>query len=254
MTRKLSIAMLILLTLCASANAGLVSFSNISQSGQGPGDPPAPFGPPSISGNSLSFQSPAAFSATSVNGDFDIEDSFTDGLLTFSVEADDDTWITGVSISERGARNLFELDPNSGTATTRVQVIALAEITITELDHGNTPLTPLAATPIPIGFNLTWDLINNGGVAIWTASDPQDIETILINRGVTFDLGATAFDFIMNNQLFAISEEGTFAFIDKKRIDIDVETEMIPEPTTVLLAIFGLLGATFGRGIKLEQF
>ncbi len=254
MTRKLSLALTILLMLCPSANAGLVSFTNIFQSGQGPGDPPAPYGPPSISDNSLSFASPAAFSATSVNGVFDVENSFTDGLLTFSVEADDDTWITGMSISERGARNLFELVLSSGTATTRVQVISLAEITVTELDHGNTPLTALAMVPIPIGFNITWDLINNPGVAIWTGLDAQDIETILINRGVVFDLGATAFDFIMNNQLFAISEVDTFAFIDKKRIDIDVETEMIPEPTTALLAIFVLLGTSLGRGIKLEQF
>ena len=34
----------------------------------------------------------------------------------------------------------------------------------------------------------------------------------------------------MNNQLLAISEDGTFAFIDKKRIDFEADTEMVPEP------------------------
>ena len=251
MTRHLSMALIIVLILCPGAHAGLVSFFDISQSGQGPGDPPNPYGPPSVSGNTLSFLSPAGFSATSVNGIFDIEDSFTDGLLTFSVEADPDTWITGVSISERGARNLFELILEAGSESTRVQVIALAEILVTELDHGNTPLTAPAADAIPIGFNLTWDLEGDPGVAIWNGFDAQDIEDILINdRGVEFELGVTAFDFLMNNQLFAISEEGTFAFIDKKRIDIDVETDMVPEPTTALLALFGLLGTCLGRGLE----
>jgi hypothetical protein len=251
MTRHLSIAIIVLLILCPSANAGLVGFHNISQSGQGPGDPPAPYGPPTISGNTLSFASPAAFAATSANGVFDIEDSFTDGLLTFDVEADPDTWITGLKLTERGGRNLFELILGSGTNSTRVNVIALASVVITELDHGNTPLTAAAAAPIPVGFNLTWDLINNPGADLWTGMDPVDIEDILIDREVDFERGATAFDFIMNNQLFAISEEGTFAFIDKKRIDIDVDTEMCPEPTTALLVLCGLLGSILGRCAKL---
>lgn len=251
MIRYFYLALAAMLTLCLTANAGLVSFSDISQSGQGPGDPPAPYGPPSIIGNMLSFKSPTGFSATSVNGVFDIKDSFTDGLLTFSVDADPQTWITGVSLTERGARNLFELILGAGTASTRVQVIALAEIMVTELDHGNTPLTALASSPIPIGFNITWDLINDPGAVIWSASDSESIETVLTNRGVSFEYGATAFDFIMNNQLFAISEEGTFAFIDKKRIDIKVDTEMVPEPTTVFLAFIGLVGVCLGRDAEL---
>jgi len=253
MTRQLSVALILLLFLCPMANAGLVSFSNISQSGQGPGDPLFPYGPHTILGNTLVFDSPAGFAATSANGIFDIEDSFTDGLLSFSVDADPDTWITGLKITERGARTLFELIVGSGSANTRVQVIALADITITELDHGNTPLTPAAAAPISIGFDLTWDLINDPGAVLWTGMDARDIEQILINRGVEFEQGATALNFIMNNQLFAISEEGTFAFIDKKRIEIEVRTEMIPEPTTAVLAMFGLLGVSFGRGLESER-
>jgi hypothetical protein len=252
MTRHLSIAIIVLLILCPSANAGLVSFHNISQSGQGPGDPPAPYGPPTISGNTLSFASPVAFAATSANGVFDIEDSFTDGLVTFDVDADPGTWITGLKLSERGGRNLFELILDSGTGSTRVNVIAIASIVITELDHGNTPLTPAAEAPILVGFDLTWNLINDPGAVLWTGMDAVDIEAILLNRKVDFEHGATALDFIMDNQLFAISEEGTFAFIDKKRIDIDLETEMLPEPATALLVLLGLLGTSLGRGIERE--
>ena len=102
MTRHLSLALIFMLAVCPAIQAGLVSFDDIFQSGQGPGDPPAPYGPPTIVGNTLSFEGPAAFSATSVNGVFDIEDSFTDGLLTFSVNADPDTWITGIVLSETG--------------------------------------------------------------------------------------------------------------------------------------------------------
>ena len=131
-----------------------------------------------------------------------------------------------------------------------MQVIALADVVVTELDHGATALTPLATAPIPIGFNLTWDLLANPGAALWTGIDAKDIENILTNRGVIFDHGVTGLNFIMNNQLFAISEEGTFAFIDKKRIEIDVETEMIPEPTTALLALLGVLGTCMVRASR----
>ena len=228
-------------------HAGIVTYSSISQSGQGPGDPSDPYGSPTISGNLLSFLAPGAFSATSANGVFDIADSFTDGFISFSVEAEDNTWITGFSLREQGSRNLFELVAGSGTIATTVRVIALGSISVTELDHGSTPLTAAAATPFGIGFDVTWDLINDPTPALWDAFDEVDIEQILTNRGVVFDYGATAFDFFMNNQLLAISEDGTFAFIDKKRIDFDTDTEMIPEPATLVLAIGGILGIACSR-------
>ena len=248
-TLTLGIAALSTALLLTSSNveAGLVEFINISQSGQGPGDPPNPYGIPTILGDSLEFRGPAAFAATSFDGNFDIQDSFTDGFVSFSVEADDDTWITGFSLRERGGRTLLEL-PFPGTDTTRVRVIALGSISVTELDHGNTALTPDAALPIGIGFDVTWDLINNPGASLWSAFDAKNIENILTQRGVTFDHGATALDFFMNNQLLAISEEGTFAFIDKKRIDFDVSTEMlIPEPATIVLALMGIIGVFDSR-------
>ena len=43
-----------------------------------------------------------------------------------------------------------------GTAATTVRVVALGSISVTELDHGNTPLTAAAATPFGIGFDVTW--------------------------------------------------------------------------------------------------
>ncbi|MCG8449000.1 MAG: PEP-CTERM sorting domain-containing protein [Pirellulales bacterium] len=232
-----------------SAQAGIVTFLNFSQSGQGPGDPPNPYGAPTFGVNSLSFLGPGAFSATAVDGVFDIQNSFTDGFISFSLEADNETWITGMSIQESGSRNFFELIVGSGVGTvnTRVRVIAIGSISVTELDHGNTPLTPTAAMPMGIGFDVTWDLINHPGVALWNESNVRSIEDELITRGVNFQLGATAIDFFMNNQLLAISEEGTFAFIDKKVINFGIQTEMIPEPGTLLLAMAGVMGLAAGR-------
>jgi len=248
LTIQLTIAALCLLQAWTetSVEAGLVSFSNISQSGQGPGDPANPYGAPVILGNSLTFPGPSAFSATSANGLFDIEDGFTDGFLSFSVEADPDTWITGLSLEESGLRSLLELQ-NPGTATTRVRVIAVGSISVIELDHGNSPLTGLAAQPMGIGFDLTWDLANHMEVVLWNGVDAADIAATLTERGVAFEHGATAIDFFMNNQLLAISEDGTFAFIDKKFIDFDVDTEMVPEPGTIILGIAGMLAVAVIR-------
>ncbi|MCH2115413.1 MAG: hypothetical protein MK171_10965 [Pirellulales bacterium] len=230
------------------AQAGFVSFNGMTQSGQGPSDPPTPFGAPTIAGNSLIFVGPSAFAATSANGDFDIMDSFTDGRISFSVEADDDTWITGMRFKDVGLRNLLEILPGSGTAATRVRVIALGSISVTELDHGNTPLTAAAAQPMDIGFDLSWNFDTNPEVALWTGMDERDIEDELNARGVAFDNGATAFDFFMNNQLLAISEQDTFAFIDKKRVDFEVYTDMIvPEPGTLLFGWMAAFAVATGR-------
>ena len=216
------------LCLCflSTTDANLVTFSNISQSGQGPGDSNRPYGQPTINGNSLKFTGPNAFSATSGFGDANMVDSFTDGFLSFSVTADDDTWITGFSMKESGLKNLLDLG-GVGTNSTLVKVIAAGQIRVTELDHGNTNLTAAAAMPIDIGFDETFDLIAHPGASFWNGSDVENLDG--------FTHRVTAFDFLLDNQLIAFSESGTLAFIDKKRIEFDVTTQMVPEATSFLL-------------------
>ena len=226
----------------SSAQASHITFSNIAQSGQGPGDPFAPYGSPTIDGNALKFSSPNSFSASSANGVMDLYNSFTDGFLSFSAKADSNSFISGFSLNETGARTLADF-PLPGTDQTSVRVIALGRVIVTELDHGATPLIGPPANPIynvDIGFNLNWNKSDNPGTSFWDGFVFKNISESLRNNGAVFTQGATAFDFILDNQLYAFSEAGTAAFIDKKRIEFVVTT--VPEPGTLLMSVVAMTG------------
>ena len=218
--------------LLSTADAGLVTFSDITQSGQTPGDPSDPFGEPSVAGNTLTFSGPDTFSAASVGGSFNFN-NFTDGFLSFTVSAADDlTWITDFSLFETGDSLLVD-NGGLGTIMTNTQVNAVGGIVITELDHGATAVNAIAGQTIEIGFGFTFNLGDPNG--LWEGLDSVDFAAILLDRGISFEYGVTEFDFFIDNQLLAFSETGTLSFIDKKRVVFEASTAMVPEPSTVLL-------------------
>lgn len=234
--------------------AGYVTFDDISQSGEGPGDPAEPYGDPDIIGNTLRFDGPNFFSASSVDGEFDLEAFFTDGRLSFDVTADSGSWITEFSLYEEGRRTFFDVG-SPGTDFTSVFVAASGTIEITAIDGFD--LDPEDYIDIDLGFQDEWDMVNDPGVLVpWDGTASVDFETELegvgLYKGVDYEYGVTRFEYFMNNQLIARSEEGTFAFIDKKLIEIDIDADMlpdpiIPEPGTLALALIGVCGVAGNR-------
>lgn len=220
------------------AQAGSVTFSQITQSTQTPGDPPNLYGPANTSTpNELLFEQPNGFAATAVGaGGADI----TDGLLTFLVTADPATWVTSIDWDEEGTWSLIESVPGFATVATNVRNRLQGFITITQINN-----LPVAIAPIAVsGAALNFDAINNV---------PPDSD--FWGNGFNFDFtpygNVTQFRVAMNNRLLAFSEgsaNGTsIAFIDKKLIDITVTTEMVPEPASLALVGLAVVGLALRR-------
>jgi hypothetical protein len=225
--------------LCASSvEAGLVSFSDIIQTPQTPGDVADLYGDPDTSvPNTLNFPHPNSFAATAFGaGGVDA----TDGLLTFSVTADPGTWATGISLTETGSWSLIPLPTLNA-----VGVRGLGWVDITEVD-GNPVVPP---TRMPFSFSEDYGAADTPpDTALWTSGFVMDFAAVIGN--------VTGFDVTMDNRLFALSEGG-FSFIDKKQITFTVPTVMgnvIPEPSSILLAMMGLMGfVTCGSRRRLKR-
>jgi len=223
--RCVALAALASLVLCVSStHAGIVVFNDIVQSTQTPDDPDDLYGVPDTSvPNKLNFR-PQSFAATAIGaGGVDV----TDGFLTFSVRVDDPnlTWATGITLMEGGSWSLIPSPPTQNVAGVRGN----GSIRITEVDGD-----PVAEPVFPIVFEENFDASDTPpDSANWTSGFSQGFGDV--NGRVT------AFDVLFNNRLFALSEAG-FAFIDKKDISFMVQTEMIPEPTTAVLAFMAFAG------------
>jgi hypothetical protein len=234
-------SLLAIVGVCLNASdvqAGSVTFSQIVQSTQTPGDPPNMYGPANTSTpNELLFPSPNGFAATAIGaGGADI----TDGLVNFLVDADPGTWVTSIDWNEEGTWSLIESVPGFATVATNVRNRLQGFITITEVND-----LPVAIAPIAVGGPpLNFDAINNV---------PPDSD--FWSNGFNFDFtpygNVTQFRVSMNNRLLAFSQGSqdatTIAFIDKKLIDITVTTEMVPEPASLALVGLAVVGLAIRR-------
>jgi hypothetical protein len=195
------------------------TFLNVTESS---GTDPVPlYGPPTPFTTGLDFD-PANFVATSAGGGADV----TDGQVSFTVMAPQ---INSVSLTEAGDYTLV------GFGTTATSVFAGASIrgTVTQINGVN--VAPILLTPsnASVGFNL----VANPGVL-----QPWSLGTTL---NVAGQLGpgqiATKVEIVIDNQMVAISQPTSVAFIAKKEFIIRTDTE-IPEPSTIALAGLALCG------------
>jgi len=229
-THSLAVAALVSVVFYTpSAQAGLVSFDDIVQSTQTPGDPDDLYGVPDTSvPNMLLFPHPASFAATATGaGGVDV----TDGFLSFTVNAAPGSWATGIALLESGSWSLIPT-----LAGNSVGVRGSGSIIITEID-GNAVAGPV----MPISYSDTFD----------QGDTPPDSDNWVggFTQGFANVTGkVTAFKVKLDNRLYALSEAG-FSFIDKKSIAFAVRTEMVPEPATALLGLmaFAGLGLIAGR-------
>ena len=207
-----------------------VNYDNVREDAQGL------FGAPTISGDSLSF-TPLEFLAQSQDGGI----SFTDGTLAFNVESINGDGIQTLTLEESGAYALL----GDGTATTRVEVGVVFSVNVLEVDGVAFGGSADGSSQIAQGFSIfNADLVTSPGLAqAWQSEAVLDIADLALTElGVTGQI--TRASVVLDNQLLAISEDGSFSFVDKKTVDGVVVT--VPEPASIaLLALGGV--AVLGR-------
>jgi hypothetical protein len=179
------------------------------------------YGPPTPFATGLDFD-PAGFVASAVNGSADI----TDGQLNFTVMGPS---INSVGVFEAGDYSLAGV----GTSATQVFAGAIVRATVTQIN--GLPVAPINLAPAnaSVGFNL----VANPGVV-----QPWSLGTVLNIAGqLAPNQHATKVDISINNQLLALSQPGSLAFIAKKEFIVSTGTN-IPEPATAGLAGLALCG------------
>jgi hypothetical protein len=195
-----------------------ITFDDVRESS---GTDPVPlYGPPALISIGLDFD-PSAFVATANGGTQDI----TDGQLNLTLTAGAGVSITSLNLFESGDYTL------AGAGTSATQAIAgnILRINVTQIN--GVDVTPIAL--LPSSASVTFDLAANPGVV-----QPWSLGTgINIAGQLGPDQQATQVEVVIDNQLLALSESGSVAFISKKDFNFQVGT--VPEPSTVLL----LLGA-----------
>lgn len=209
------------------------------------GDAQPLFGAPTISGDALDFN-PIGFSAsaTGANG---VDQ--TDGQLFFMIEAKDGNGIQTLELSEAGDVSLTGF----GTAATFAAVTTLITVDILETDQGPVNVnsqTTMSFSPSDGDFDQATD--GGGGPLFssnWSGGALIEFGAILAANGHAGEI-ATKVNINLDNVLSALSEDGTVATIAKKDVDtsgLTIEVNIIPEPTTAVLAVGGLLAIAASR-------
>jgi hypothetical protein len=193
-------------------------FLNVTESS---GTDPVPmYGPPTAFETGLDFD-PSSFVALSAGGGADL----TDGQLSFTVMS---PGLTSISLFEAGDYSLLGL----GTPLTSVNAAASLRATVTQINGVNVAPILIGPTNAAVGFNL---VANPGSLQPWSLG-------VALNVAGALPAGqnATKVEIVIDNQMAAISEPTSVAFIAKK--EFMIRTEIIPEPATLALGALALCG------------
>jgi hypothetical protein len=223
-----------------------ITFQNVTESTQTPGDPSPLFGAPSLAvigtnGARLSFL-PAGFSSTQNGAGIDV----TDGQLQFTmVAANGLSQINSISISESGAYSL--IGGPAATANTFARARMLGFVTIKEIAGVPVPdiMIPFQSNP----FLVTGPISNVANDGTWSLNHTVNLASLYPN--------VTRATFSMDNQLITGAEASSYAFIDKKTFTINTDgTFVIPEPSTIVGSVIFLgalmVGFRYRRQIRQE--
>ena len=213
---------------------GVTMYLQVTESSATDPIPPGRFGPPDLNGNVLDFD-PSEFVAVASGGDLDI----TDVQLNFTLMTVPQSGITSMVISETGDFTLI----GGGTALTQVAAGLSVQVDILAVD-GISLVIPLS---VFVSTSFAADLASDGPVQVapWGNSLLVDFEAALNNAGISFDLGVSKAEVVIDDQLIAISEAASIAFIAKKDFRIGPEFVTVPEPTSLAMMMFTIAGYGF---------
>jgi hypothetical protein len=190
------------------------------------------YGPPTPFSVGLDFD-PAAFLANAAAGSIDL----TDGQLNFTVLSSPAFAIQQIILLEGGDYSLT----GGGTAATQVLAGASIRATVTQINGVDVAPINLTSVNGSVGFNL---LANPGVLQPWSLGLGLDVAAQLGPNQ-----NATRVEIVIDNQLVALSELRSAAFIAKKDFRICVnECGEVPEPSGLgLLPLAGALALVAAR-------
>ncbi|QDS96974.1 PEP-CTERM sorting domain-containing protein [Adhaeretor mobilis] len=212
------------------------------------GKPDGLFGAPTVAGDSLDFD-PIGFSASSTGGG---PSDILDVQLKFMIQAKDGNVIESIFLSEAGDTTL---DNGFSSDDALSRVTANVFIDILEVDGvgvgGISVMGDMEFTPSDGDYQLSVD--NPGGSSYnsgWSGKFFREFGPILADNGLTGKV--TKISVALDNTLTATSASGSTAFIAKKDSDGVVITtnpdkNEVPEPTSLVLALGGLLALAGAR-------
>ena len=201
-----------------------IDFLDVNETTASAGDPDGLFGAPVLLGDQLLFF-PNTFSASATGGGSDI----TSALLQATLTSKNDTFIEQILLEEFGSTDLSGL----GTGSTNASVSMSGFLTVLADSNG-----AIAPTVIPfqaVFAQDTFELPGDLGFGQWSGSLMIDVAAVVPN--------ATSAILQLNNTLDVNTEGGTTGLIQKFVLDGPAVTlTVIPEPSSGLLVLMGLLG------------
>ena len=208
-----------------------VTYLSVTETDVSVGDPTPLFGGPIIGGDQLSFLPTPGFSSSAASGSSDV----TTGLLETTIMALGGETLLSFLYSEAGDATLTEFPP-FGTPDTNAEASLTGTLTVIE-DLGG-PIVPVVIPFVGVfapadAFALPGDF----GLTPWTASVLVDIAAVVPN--------ATKAELALTNSLESNAGAGdTSALIQKTSatLDVEVPSTAVPEPSSVVLVAFGLIG------------
>ena len=215
---------------------GVLMYLDVTESSGTDPLPPARFGTPTLTGNTLDFD-PMEFVASATGGSLDI----TDVQLNFTLMSLPLTGITSLSITEKGDFTLF----GGGTALTQVAAGLSIFVDILEVDGVLLP-TPLS---VALSTSFTANLVADGPAIVdpWQNTLFVDFGPALSMLPTPHKLGVSKAKIVIDDQLLAISQVSSIAFISKKDFTIStsviIDPEfVIPEPSSITMMVMALTG------------
>ncbi len=213
-----------------------VTYFDVTETANTPGDAEPLFYGPNITGNLLDFD-PKGFAASAGGSSTDL----TDGQLNFLLSGQQGLAITSLSFNESGDYVLF----GSGTAATSIfYALSISHVSVLEIDGVALALpVVLSGASASGGDDLSFG--SDAGTP-WSLGLAYDVNAALNAAGVSYNTGATRLEVVLDNNLGAISETSTIASIAKKDFRINIGTEVfvpeVPIPGALVLMLSGLAG------------
>lgn len=191
-------------------------------------DPVPLFGAPEVFAVGLDFD-PIGFAATGSAGTVDL----TDGQLNITLSATGAGGITSISLFEAGDFSL------AGGAGAGAEAIAGAVLRVVVTQINGVDVAPIALAPV--NASVSFDLAANpGAVQPWSPG-------LALNIAAQLGAGerATELEIVIDDQLLALSEASSMAFIAKKDFRIDVTA--VPEPAVAIMLGAGVAAVAARR-------